>query len=185
MRANGKQSQADPSSRHWGDPGGPDQGGCATPGCQMRPGGAKKTEGDTRVICCLMRELQHSAVRVQRNEQEHKCEERNRCTYEAARNGGKGEGETRRPVKPVCAQPGLATIGPRACSPLTTESPTTHNCPTPSQQTRPSSRCRSVLHDSCECQSAGSALRLTARAPSVPVRAYARSARRPAPAWYW
>ena len=29
--------------------------------------------------------------------------------------------------------------------PLTTESPTTHNCPTPSQQTRPSSRCHSVL----------------------------------------
>ena len=44
--------------------------------------------------------------------------------------------------------------------------PTTHYCPTTSQQTRPSSRCRSVLHDLCECQSAGSALRLTARAPS-------------------
>ena len=35
----------------------------------------------------------------------------------------------------------------RGPSPLTTESPTTHNCPTPSQQTRPSSRCHSVLHD--------------------------------------
>ena len=31
--------------------------------------------------------------------------------------------------------------------PLTTESPTTHYCPTPSQQTRLSSRCRSVLHE--------------------------------------
>ena len=35
------------------------------------------------------------------------------------------------------------------------------------------------------CPHVGSALCLTARAPSVPVRVYARSARRPAPAWYW
>ena len=79
-------------------------------------------------------------------------------------------------------------------TPLTTESPTTHYRPTPSQQTRLSnSRADAAqfytIHANVSLRGPRSAsrpaLRLTARAPSVPVRAYARSARRPAPAWYW